>query len=317
MAHWNGEGGVIEVSLDEGTPGPPGPAGPAGANGLDGAEGPQGPQGIQGLQGPAGVDGAGGIQGLPGANGAQGPAGAAGMASTVPGPQGIQGLQGPQGEAGAQGIQGIQGPAGAKGDTGNTGLQGPTGAASTVPGPQGIQGLQGDQGLQGIQGIQGLTGSQGIQGIPGSDQWVYVKLGTAFSTTSATSVSITGLAFTPVLNKTYEFRGHLLCRAATATVGPKPGINWPTGLTRQGAIVEVPTAATTMVTRIWGPTTAAQNAAGTGLPDTTNDYLSRFEGTIVVGATPSGTVQITMASETAGTNVTVQVGSWLAYREIV
>jgi len=37
---------------------------------------------------------------------------------------------------------------------------------------------------------------------------------------------------------------------------------------------------------------------------------------IIVGASPSGDFQITLAAETAGTNVTMKAGSFIAYREI-
>ena len=34
------------------------------------------------------------------------------------------------------------------------------------------------------------------------------------------------------------------------------------------------------------------------------------------GASPSGAFKIQLASETAGTTVTMKAGSWLAYREV-
>lgn len=270
----------------DGAVGPQGPTGPQGPSGADGAAGVQGPSGPQGIQGPAGPSGSPGAKGDTGNTGPQGPAGAA---STVPGPQGPQGIQGPTG---------------------------PAGADSTVAGPQGIQGPQGNAGAQGNQGIQGPTGSTGPTGPSGSDQWTYVRLASPVTTSSATAVSITGLAFTPTANKTYRIEAHVLVRAATATVGPRPGLNFPTGLTTQAMVITVPNSATALGFLAIGASTAGQFVAGTGLPVTTADFLGKIEGTIVVGASPSGTVQVTIASETAATNVTVQAGSWLAYREI-
>jgi hypothetical protein len=40
------------------------------------------------------------------------------------------------------------------------------------------------------------------------------------------------------------------------------------------------------------------------------------EISITAGASPSGNVQLTLATETAGTAVTVKAGSYLKFREI-
>lgn len=165
-------------------------------------------------------------------------------------------------------------------------------------------------------GADGKVPSAQLPASGGADPWTVVKLASPFATTSSTPVAVTGLKFTPAAGKTYIVYGGLLLRTATATVGPRPGLNWPSGLTRQGAVMEAPSTATAQIARWWGPTTAGQNAADTGLPDATNDYYARFEGLVVAGASPSGDVQVTLASETAGTTVTAQAGSYLMFREI-
>lgn len=53
-----------------------------------------------------------------------------------------------------------------------------------------------------------------------------------------------------------------------------------------------------------------------GLPNTTQSWIGELDGTVIAGGTPSGTVRVQLASETAGTNVTMKAGSWIAYREI-
>ena len=53
-----------------------------------------------------------------------------------------------------------------------------------------------------------------------------------------------------------------------------------------------------------------------GLPSTTGSWLGTVNGYIIAGASPSGNVQIQLASETAGTNVTMRAGSYIAYRTI-
>lgn len=149
----------------------------------------------------------------------------------------------------------------------------------------------------------------------GSDPWTYAKLDTDFTTTSATAVNITGLAFTPILSTSYEFEAVLLLRTATATVGPRPGLAWATGLTDGVADIEMPTSGTASV-RVFGNINAALLAAVGGLPNTTQSYPSRIRGTAIAGLTPSGTIRLQLASETAGTTVTAKAGSWLRYRAI-
>jgi hypothetical protein len=53
-----------------------------------------------------------------------------------------------------------------------------------------------------------------------------------------------------------------------------------------------------------------------GLPSTAQSFLARIEGLVRCGASPSGNVQVILASETNGTNVTVRAGSVLLYRTI-
>lgn len=149
----------------------------------------------------------------------------------------------------------------------------------------------------------------------GADPWTYVKVAVDFVTSSATAVNVTGLAFTPGANKSYEFEALLMLRTATATVGPRPGIAWATGLTDGVADIYMPTSGTAQVL-VFGNANAALLAAVGGLPNTTQSYPARLGGMAIAGASPSGTIKVQMASETAGTTVTVKAGSWLKYREI-
>lgn len=201
-----------------------------------------------------------------------------------------------------QGPQGPEGPQGPKGDTGATGAQG----------PQGNAGANGSAGAQGIQGIQGATGPQGPAGADGG--WTYITLANDFTTSSGTAVDVTGLAFTPGANKRYDIRAFLLTRTATATVGPRPGLAWPTGMTDGAAFVQQPSSATANVFAN-GNISGAVLAPVGGVPTTTGSWPSIIEGVVVAGANPSGNVQVRLASETAGTNVIIKAGSYLRYRE--
>src|SRR3990172_6341372 len=81
-----------------------------------------------------------------------------------------------------------------------------------------------------------------------SDRWNYVRLSSDFSTSSATAVDVTNLFFTPVANTRYEVSGIFYLRVATTTIGPRPGLAWPTGLTDGVAILRTPATATTFTT---------------------------------------------------------------------
>lgn len=240
-----------------------------------------------------------------------------------PGPPGNDGAQGPKGDpgdVGPQGPQGTQGPAGPKGDKGDQGDAGPPGAdggagADGAAGPTGPQGPQGNTGPAGADGAQGPQGIQGPQGPAGADSWIYVRLANDFTTSSATAQAVTGMGFAPAANKRYEFEGKLRLRTATATIGARPGISWPTGFVDGGVGIWAAISATTeAIAR--QPAGIAAQAASTALPDTTHSWPGFISGELEMGASPSGNVQVTLASESAGTNVTIKAGSFLRYREV-
>jgi hypothetical protein len=268
--------------------GEPGPAGPIGSQGP---EGPQGPQGI------------------PGTNGTQGPQGPQGI-------QGLQGIKGDTGNPGAPGADGLDGEVGAQGPQGNQGIPGDQG-------PQGIQGPQGPQGDTGPQGIQGDPGAQGNQGIQGpagvgADPWTFVQVngGLDFTSSNTAAVDVPGLAFTPVANTIYEFEAMVMLRTATATVNPRLGLAWPTGLTDGVVFVqEAQVAIGAAFFATGNPNGAALIAVG-GLPNNTQSWPGLIRGFVVAGAAPSGAVRVQLASETGGTNVTIRAKSWLRYRTI-
>lgn len=149
----------------------------------------------------------------------------------------------------------------------------------------------------------------------GADPWTYLTLASDFPTTSATAVDVTGLAFTPSANTIYEFEALLLARTATATVGPRAGVAWPTGGTDGVADITTPTSATANV-RNFGNINAAVLAPVGGLPNTTQSWPVSVKGMFRAGASPSGTVKLQLASETAGTSVSLKAGSYLKYRII-
>lgn len=160
-----------------------------------------------------------------------------------------------------------------------------------------------------------LTGQISTHTHAASDAWTYLRLANDFTTTSATAVDVTGLGFTPAAGERYEFEAQLMLRTATATVNPRAGLAWPTGMTDGVAnIDEAQTASTILMAR--GNIAAALLVAVGGLPNTTQSWPCTIWGMAVAGATPSGNIRVQMASETAGTTVTVKAGSFLKYRTV-
>jgi hypothetical protein len=151
----------------------------------------------------------------------------------------------------------------------------------------------------------------------GSDPWTYLTVngGSDFTTTSATAVDVTGLSFTPSANTKYELHCKLALRTATATVNPRLGLAWSTGLTDGVAWIKESQAATGAGLEAAGNPNAALLIAVGGLPNTTQSWPGVVDATIAAGASPSGTTKVQIASETAGTTVTVKsVGSMCRYR---
>lgn len=148
----------------------------------------------------------------------------------------------------------------------------------------------------------------------GADPWTYVILGADFVTNSATAVAITGMSFIPNINSRYEFEALLMCRTATATVGPRPGLAWPTPTQIDGVVWgQMTSAAGSIVVQNGHMATAFLMPVG-GLPDTTNSWPAIIGGNLITGGTVTLGLRLQLASETAGTNVTVRAGSFLRYR---
>lgn len=149
----------------------------------------------------------------------------------------------------------------------------------------------------------------------GSDPWTYLKLAADFPTTSATAVDVTGLGFTPAINSVYQIEGMFLLRTATTTVGPRPGCAWPTAASDGCGTFWTTSSATAQILTNGGIDAAILADVG-GLPNNTSSYPGYMQVTLVTGAGTSGNFKIQLASETAGTTVTMKAGSYIRYRTI-
>lgn len=149
----------------------------------------------------------------------------------------------------------------------------------------------------------------------GSDPWTYAILASDFPTISATAVAVTGMAFPPLANTRYEFEAILMVRTATATVGPRPGLAWATGMTDGVAMIQQTSAAGSNVFQN-GNIAATVLAPVGGLPNATQSYPAQIKGMVLAGASPSSTMRVMLASETAGTTVTMKAGSFIRWRTV-
>jgi hypothetical protein len=150
----------------------------------------------------------------------------------------------------------------------------------------------------------------------GSDPWTYLRLANDFPTTSGTAVDVTGLAFTPAANQRYEFEAQLMLRTSTAAANPRVGLAWPSGMTDGVASIEEAQSATAAISAR-GNIAAALLVAVGGLPNATQSWPCSVWGMALSGASPSGSIRIQLATETATTTTaTVKAGSFLKWRLI-
>lgn len=147
------------------------------------------------------------------------------------------------------------------------------------------------------------------------DAWSVVKLAEDFTKSTTANDAVTGFNFTPGTSKTYLIFGYFLLRTATATVGARPGIAWPGSITDGIARMEAANSLTGSAIRTWGAKSIL-NAASTGLASTADSHWGSLDCLLITGPGTTGNFQITLASETAGTNVTMKAGSVLMYREV-
>lgn len=150
----------------------------------------------------------------------------------------------------------------------------------------------------------------------GSDPWTYVKLAANTSTGSSTAVNVAGMSFTPTASTTYEVEGvfFMTSSPSAATVNPRLGIAWPTAPNDGVAqIIQTGAAAATLV-HLSGNVGASLLTAAGGLLNNTQSWPFRIWVAFGASATVSGTFRIQMASETAGSDVTMKRGSYFRYR---
>lgn len=149
---------------------------------------------------------------------------------------------------------------------------------------------------------------------PAGDPWNYEPLEADFTVSVTANTAVPGLSFTPEANKRYMIEGQYLLRTAVTTTGPRPGNLWPTGYTDGSASTFVPNSNTASAQR-WQQAGTTANAASTGLPSNSASFLGTMQALLIMGASPSGNFQVTLASEIAASAVTMRAGSFIRWRE--
>lgn len=136
-----------------------------------------------------------------------------------------------------------------------------------------------------------------------------------FSANAVAAVDVTGLTFTPVANKVYDFKARLMVRTTNAGTGPRVGIAWPT-VADGTADIRMPTNMANAELILFGNVAAPMLIPSSGLLNATQSWQVEIEGILVAGPTPSGTLRIQLASESAGVSVSIRAGSFLSWREV-
>ena len=152
----------------------------------------------------------------------------------------------------------------------------------------------------------------------GADPWTYYKVASSdFTTTSGTLVDITGLAHSSFsANTNYEFEGFLTLTSATNTNNPRPAVAWPSGLTSGSAfLTQQGSAVATQVYASGNQGATVQIAVG-GITTSSANAPCFIKGIFRTGASPSGSLKLQIMAESAGTTMTVRVGSFLKIRTI-
>lgn len=147
------------------------------------------------------------------------------------------------------------------------------------------------------------------------DRWTYVRL-TSDATSSSTTAANTSLAFTPAANKRYEIEGNLRIQTSLAATGPRPALDWPTGLSGGSYYMVGPTAGATDAIEIFAPAGSTTGPILLGLPLADTNYPVLIDAEFTTGGSPSGDFVVTLASETGGSVVRIMADSFIRYREI-
>lgn len=146
------------------------------------------------------------------------------------------------------------------------------------------------------------------------DSWTYIVLSADVSNNSLTPINVTDFVVSPVANKTVVIQGQFIARAAAATTGVQPGVTWPTGV--DGVIQTLHAIGSGTALNQSGNNTGAFTSAATAAPAANTSWPISVFITMAGSGSVSGSLQFTLQSEIASSQVTIRAGSWIRYRTI-
>lgn len=152
--------------------------------------------------------------------------------------------------------------------------------------------------------------------IPGDGaDWNYLIVASDVTTTSVTAINVPGLSVSPQANKIIVVEGLFLTRSAQNTTGCRPGLNWPT---IQDGVLRASHGQSSAAAQDGNANsaTASYAMATSAMPNSTTSWPFWFSLTMVCGPSPSESLQFTLQSETAGSEVQIRTGSWIRWRAI-
>ncbi len=150
---------------------------------------------------------------------------------------------------------------------------------------------------------------------PAVESEIIVRTTADVTNSTTTFANVTGLTFSPTINKDYIFEAWLIFQSDTAGCGIKFACNGPASPVAVVMIAHIPIALTLYASCV----TLASRAYDTGTPsvsvDTINaNLLCKIDGILRNGAN-TGTFAIRFAAETTGI-VKIMTGSVLRYRQV-
>lgn len=145
---------------------------------------------------------------------------------------------------------------------------------------------------------------------------------TATQASTATALAnVTALVLPVQANSLYFIECEVTFFSASTLAGINLGISTPTG-SRNMVEILVPITSTAAATQLrttfpsGAVATNLGNVLGTGVTATNSAHTARISGQILIGAT-AGNCQITFATETAGSAITLQIGSRLTLLKVM
>jgi hypothetical protein len=160
------------------------------------------------------------------------------------------------------------------------------------------------------------SGSKTVVTIPGADPWTYVVATAATTNSTTTASNCTGLSLSGLANGLYEFEAIIRGTSAATTCGVQVGLAWGASAEPAAFIWGMGTSGAAQTFQQTNINGAANSVAATGTGNTTDSLMvARIVGSFRA-ATMTHDIWVTVKSEVAATQVSVDADSFIRYRKI-